>query len=136
MVWHFVDGIKEILESNGKFHLDHRYNSPSCECEGECDGENCVWFYDTAEDWYYDDYVYNCHTGLDGVIDFEQLKDYWTVKKFCYQECSICWNYKEDCNAFIEYDLRKLEEFEQESYNPDRRLPKCVCPQNLVWCYK
>ena len=66
-----MDAIREILVSNDKFHLDHRYNCESC--EGEYEGDNCVWFYDTAEDWYYDNYIFNCHTCLDGGINFEEL---------------------------------------------------------------
>ena len=83
-----MDGIKELLEINDKFDFNHR---SYCElCEGDCKGDNFCWYYATAEDWYYDDYIYNCRTGLDGVIDFEELKDFWTVKRFSYQECTIC----------------------------------------------
>ena len=84
-----MDGIKDILKSNNKFHLDHRYRCALC--EGECDHEeNCTYYEETAEDWFYDDYIYNCHTGPDGVIEFDDLSDFWTVERNSYQECTIC----------------------------------------------
>ena len=131
LVHNFVNGIKDILESNNKFHLDHRYNYDSC--EGECEGDNCVWFYDTAEDWFYDDYIYNCHTGPDGVIEFGDLSDFWTVQRNSYQECTICWNNRDDCNYFINYDLMEDERYLQEPKT--HRKINSTCPQNLVRCY-
>ena len=126
-----MDWIKEILESNDKFHLDHCYNCESC--EDDCEGDNCVWFYETAEDWYYDDYIYNCHTGPNGVIEFGDLSDSWMVQQNRYQECTICWNNRDDCNYFINYDLMENERYLQEPKK--RRKLNSTCPQNLVWCY-
>ena len=131
LVHNFVNGIKDILESNNKFHLDHRYNCDSC--EGECEGDNCVWFYDTAEDWFYDDYVYNCHTGPDGVIEFDDLRDFWTVRRTSYQECTICWNSRDDCDYFINYDVNENERYLQEPGTCHKL--NSICPQNLMWCY-
>ena len=128
----FVDGIKEILESNDKFWLNHRYRWALC--EGEYDhAENCTCYYETAEDWYYDDYIYNCNTDHDGVIEFDDLSDFWTVQRTSYQECTICWNSRDDCNYFINYDLKENERYLQEP-KTCRKL-NSTCPQNLVWCY-
>ena len=127
-----MDGTQEILESNDKFHLDHHYHCASCEVE--CDeGENFCWYYDTAEDWGYDDYIYNFHTGSDGVIEFGDLSDFWTVQRNSYQECTICWNNRDDCNYFINYDLMEDERYLQEPKT--HRKINSTCPQNLVRCY-
>ena len=133
---HFVDGIKEILEENEKFHLDHRYHCDSC--EGECDDSNdeniCCWYYETAEDWFYDDYIFNCHTGPNGEIEFDDLSDFWRVERTSYQECTICWNSKDDCDYYIDYDLKENERYLREP-ETCRKL-NSTCPQNLMWCYK
>ena len=129
---------RTFLRTNVGTTLDHRYNCDSCEgdCEGDncvCEGDNCVWFYDTAEDWFYDDYIYNCHTGPDGVIEFKDLSDFWAVQRNSYQDCTICWNNRDDCNYFINYDLMENKRYLQE--HETRRKLNDTCPQNLVWCY-